>query len=120
MKIYLYALVASAATLALDIMGVHGAFRGVPLYDVFMHLLAGAAISLTILAVLWSLRVDTAHIARNILIGVFLAGIAWELFEITYNIAGYQLWTLPYYVDTLKDLLDDILGGVIVIALMLQ
>ena len=119
MKTYLYALIASAATLAFDILGVHGAFRGVPLYDVFLHLLGGAAIGLTILAVLWSLQ-RTEHLARNILVGVFLAGLAWELFEIHYDIAGYQLWTMPYYLDTLKDLLDDILGGIIAIALMLQ
>lgn len=120
MKIYLYALLAVAATLVFHIIGLDGGYMALPIYDVFMHILGGLAIGLALLAVFRTRAGSSAHFARNIVIGVFIAGLAWELFEVVYDLAGYPLWTTNYYLDTLKDLLDDIIGGIVAVTLMLQ
>jgi len=36
------------------------------------------------------------------------------MFEGYYDIAGAPLWTGAYFVDTIKDLIDDMIGGAIV------
>lgn len=74
-------------------------------YDIIMHILGGAGIGFSILYVLKNPK----YIIPISIIG----GIAWELFEVYFNISGAKLWTTPYYLDTAKDLLDDTIGSML-------
>jgi hypothetical protein len=112
MKIYIYALVAVA------IMGI-GNYLGneyllyfvFPPYDIFMHIIGGTGIGLAIIAVSRSLEFNIHRSIRIVVFLVFLVGLVWELFEAYYNIAGAPVGTKAYYIDTIKDLFDDIVGG---------
>lgn len=46
----------------------------------------------------------------KILLGVILVGITWEFLELYYRVAELDM---HYWIDTGKDLLDDIIGGLI-------
>lgn len=85
----------------------YGWYTSVPIYDVYMHLFGGFAIGLLVLAVFPHLKI------RQVFGLVFLAGIAWEAFETYFNIAGAPVGTTAYYIDTVKDLVDDSIGGVV-------
>jgi hypothetical protein len=80
-----------------------------------MHIATGAGIALSAVWFFETLKKDS--IKRNlwlIIILTFIAGIAWEVLEVYYNIAGHHYGTTRYWVDTIKDLADDTLGSVIV------
>ena len=49
----------------------------------------------------------------RIMIITFIAGFAWETFETMNDIAGAPLGTHDYYIDSVKDLYDDVIGGFI-------
>ncbi len=80
--------------------------------DIPLHLLGGMGISFFIMAFL-----DSRTFIKNnntfIIVGSIFVGIVWELFEIYYNITGYDVGTKMYYIDTAKDLVNDTLGAVI-------
>ena len=117
MKIYIFALVVLTAVLLAHLLGINGLYFQYSFYDIFMHILGGVGIGLFITAFVksnFSHFTNALHVRRNIVIGVFLVGIVWELFEIYFNIAGAPLWTKAYYIDTVKDLIDDMIGGAIV------
>ena len=117
MKLYIYALVVLLATLGAHLMGINGLYFRYPFYDIFMHILGGIGIGLFITAFVksnFSTYVSALHIRRNIVMGVLLVGIVWELFEMYYNIAGAPIGTKAYYIDTVKDLWDDVIGGTLV------
>lgn len=84
-------------------------------YDIIMHILGGIGIAMSVYCVLVFLKLDN-HKGRfwSIVTLTFLAGFAWELFEIYFNLTGSKLWSTPYYLDTIKDLFNDVLGSVIV------
>jgi hypothetical protein len=82
-------------------------------YDIFMHILGGLGIGLSIAAFLEMHTPGIADKRRIVMYGVILAGVLWELFEAHYNIAGAPVGTKAYYIDTAKDLIDDALGGFI-------
>jgi hypothetical protein len=50
---------------------------------------------------------------RNIILGTMFFGLLWELFEIVEDVSGFPLWSNPYIIDTLKDLINDFIGGAI-------
>ncbi len=117
MKLYIYALVVLVVVLIAHLLGIGGLYFQYPFYDIFMHILGGIGIGLFITAFVksnFSTYVSALHIRRNIVIGVLLVGIVWELFEMYYNIAGAPIGTKAYYIDTVKDLIDDMIGGAIV------
>ena len=113
MLLYLYAFLTLIVVLIGHMLGNYdGLYVTVPLYDVAMHIGGGLGIGLFFCAVMVNRWPNRPHKKWLIIVGVvFVTGIFWELFEIYYDIAGYQLWTVPYYLDTLKDLVDDIIGG---------
>jgi hypothetical protein len=84
-----------------------------PGFDIFMHLLGGAALAL---AVYWSFVTFFPKYPVSFWMVVryaFLLGIAWEVMEAMHDITGAPVGTAPYYFDTLKDLVNDTLGAII-------
>lgn len=86
-------------------------------YDVFMHILGGFSISL---AIYWVMRLfygSTEPLNRDFWITVILTtlvcGVLWEAVENVNDIAGAPLWTKAYYIDTAKDIIDDVIGSLI-------
>ncbi len=79
-------------------------------YDIIMHFLAGIGIALSALYVLKN--------PKDIILITLVAGLAWELFEVYFNIAGSPIGSTAYRLDTLKDLFDDVLGSVLVYLLI--
>lgn len=114
MVAYISAFIVLTIVLVGHIIGLEGPYYTVESYDVAMHLLGGVGIALFVVGLLMMRRNTTFFSARNIIIGVLIVGIIWELFEITFEFTGYPLWTKLYYLDTAKDLVMDMLGGIIV------
>jgi len=85
-------------------------------YDIFMHILGGMGIAMSVYCVILFLKRDNIkNDLWKMLLLVLAAGLSWELFEVYFNIAGSRLWTTPYYIDTVKDLINDMIGAIIVI-----
>ncbi len=84
-------------------------------YDIIAHILGGVCIALSLLCVASFLNIEIFKNKPWILVLLtFVAGIAWEAFEVYYNISGYIFGTLAYKLDTAKDLFDDVLGSVLI------
>jgi len=112
MKIYIAAYIVLALVLVGEILGIKaGYFVVYPFYDMPMHILGGLGIGLFVGAFVAVRSAGFKSPVKVVLVGVLVAGLLWELFEIYYNIAGYPLWTKAYYLDTAKDLIDDMIGG---------
>ncbi len=111
---YIYALLILAAVLVSHVLGLNGLYMGIRGYDVFVHILGGLGIGLFLSAFVNLHFPNISHKRTYIILGVLVFGLVWELFEIYFNIAGYHLWTRLYYLDTAKDLVDDLLGGTII------
>lgn len=117
MRTYYYALLVLCLVLITDIIGINGMYVIFPPYDIFMHILGGIGIGLAICAAVKLHGEKIVHKRHVIIIGVLIIGIIWELFETYYNIAGNPPWSIPYYIDMIKDLIDDAIGGGMVVYL---
>ncbi len=82
--------------------------------DVFMHILGGIGLALAIYWTSTTFFKSQPTTFLSIILMTFLAGTIWELIELHYNIAGAPIGTLRYYVDSVKDLLNDTLGAIFV------
>ncbi|MBP6858368.1 MAG: hypothetical protein KBC33_00885 [Candidatus Pacebacteria bacterium] len=114
MRIYISAFIVLALVLGAHISGLDGYYYTIDGYDVFMHIAGGVGIGLFVAALLRSYRQGALFSRRNVILGVIVIGIVWELFEIVYKLTGHPLWTKLYYIDTVKDMVDDVLGGAVV------
>lgn len=47
---------------------------------------------------------------KNLLIGVMIVGVGWEVLELLYKVDALST---RYWIDTVKDLIDDTIGGII-------
>ncbi|MES2314908.1 MAG: hypothetical protein V4524_03175 [Patescibacteria group bacterium] len=116
MRTYLSALVALVVLFIAHILGNSFDFyTRITGYDIPMHILGGIGIGFSIVAVLRSctFKIDSRYWVA--IIFVFIGGFLWELFEAYYGIAGAPVGTKAYYIDTIKDLFDDTLGGLLVV-----
>ncbi|MDD5165536.1 MAG: hypothetical protein PHG25_03320 [Candidatus Pacebacteria bacterium] len=116
MKTYLSALIALVVLFIAHILGnTFDLYTHINGYDIPMHILGGVGIGFSIIAVLRSctFKIDNYYWVGVLL--VFIGGFLWELFEAYYGIAGAPVGTKAYYIDTIKDLFDDTLGGLIVV-----
>jgi len=115
MRIYLWAMFVLFLVMVGNIVGItNHLYVSIDSYDIFMHIAGGLGIGLFVAAAL-ELHAPGVLRTRSMVIGAVLAaGIAWELFEVYYGIAGAPLGTKAYWVDTIKDLIDDTLGGFVV------
>ncbi len=76
--------------------------------DVFMHIIGGIMAGLYATVFLEAFRIKESW--SRVLLLVFLVGLGWEALELIYHVALVDFW---YWVDTVKDLVDDIIGGTI-------
>lgn len=119
MKFYIAALVVCAIVLAGHFIGIdQGYYVSFPLYDVPMHILGGLGIGLFGCAFARSGFLGAFSARRKILIAVFMVGIIWEVFEVYFGIVGYPLWSQPYFIDSISDLINDMIGGSIAVWLV--
>lgn len=84
-------------------------------YDVVLHFFGGICIALSAYCVTEFFNIQI--IKRNfwsIILLTFIAGFAWEVFEVIYDIAGHHFGTLQYNIDSIKDLINDVIGGAVV------
>ncbi|MEI8328168.1 MAG: hypothetical protein WCG02_03470 [Candidatus Taylorbacteria bacterium] len=117
MLTYIFALIILFIMLVAHIFGINGLYYHYPFYDIFMHVLGGAGIGLLLIAFIRSNFSNFANILflrRKVVLGVLVVGLMWELFEMYFDIAGAPLWTTAYYIDTAKDLINDVIGASIV------
>lgn len=80
-------------------------YRGI---DIPMHIMGGFMSGLFTLVLFRANGWRESEI--KILLGVILVGITWEFLELYYRVAELDM---HYWIDTGKDLLDDIIGGLI-------
>jgi uncharacterized membrane protein YjdF len=81
-------------------------------YDVILHILGGIAIALSIYTVGIFSNVNWLKNFFVVVLLSLVAGIAWEVFEIYFDITGFHIGTREYNMDTFKDLFNDTLGAV--------
>lgn len=116
-KTFIPAILVLIAVFFLHVSGSnYGFYNSIWWYDVMMHILGGVGIALS---VYWFLRtINKDKIDKNIFIKVIiytiLAGLLWEGIEAYYDIASAPIGSRPYFIDTIKDLIDDTIGGLIV------
>ena len=82
-------------------------------YDVLLHILGGFWVGYTV-CYLWlrNMRGNSNDLFWVALVGVLVVGLGWEVFEYIYNIADpYN--SMPYLVDTSKDIVMDICGALL-------
>ena len=114
MSSYISALVFFAIVLVVYVLGPDTTHIGTWYFDSVLHVLGGAGLGFFLCALTSSMSSRRWRTFPKILLIVFLFGMIWELFEMHYDIAGYPLWTKLYYVDTVKDLINDAVGGGVV------
>lgn len=79
--------------------------------DVILHFLAGAVVAMAVILVLESLSwLSRRHVIGSVIFSVIAVGIAWELFELRFEITSLADG-VAYWSDTLSDLVLDALGG---------
>jgi hypothetical protein len=77
-------------------------------YDIIVHILAGMGIALSAVYIFGNKKYI------HIIITVMICGLLWEIFEAYYDITGAPVGSLYYKLDTVKDMIDDFLGAIIV------
>lgn len=112
MRLYLYALlVAVIASLAHSYATQFGWYVTVPGLDIIMHIMVGFGIGLGVVAVAHSFGFGPKKSLRLVIVTIAFLGIVWEIFEAVYGLTIAPVGTLPYCLDTIKDLFDDFLGA---------
>jgi len=114
-KTYIPALLVLIVLLVLHCIGTeYHLYVKIGWYDIMMHVLGGVGIGLS---TYWVLKTFVARDFGNyfwlIITITFFLGLAWEIMEAIYNIAGGPVGSRIYYIDTVKDLFNDTLGAVI-------
>lgn len=120
-KIFFPAILVLILVYILHIIGFTYAFyTTVWWYDVMMHILGGIGIALSLFWFFKTLNKDIEDrgIYFRVVIFTVVAGLMWEGIETYYRIAGAPVGTIAYYVDTIKDLIDDTLGAFIALFLL--
>ena len=77
-----------------------------PFFDLITHFLGGVGIALSAFYVLKS--------PKHIILITVIAGVAWELFEVYFDIMGWPVSTRAYKIDTAVDIAMDTFGALIV------
>jgi hypothetical protein len=83
-----------------------------PLIDIPMHMLGGISVAFSILlSGDFGIRLPKIYLQfSSVLAMVFIVGLLWEAFEVW---AGVPLFQPYFYLDSVKDLIMDVLGGAI-------
>lgn len=114
-KRYILALVVLLIILLAHILAMFNGWYYIQYFDVGMHIAGGFGIALLCIAIMGKKTsyLSNKTIFRNIILGTMFFGLLWEIFEIVEDVSGFPLWSNPYIIDTLKDLIDDFIGGAI-------
>lgn len=78
--------------------------------DIPMHILGGIMAGLFSLIFIRAIRMPETFV--NALTGVLLVGLGWEVLELLYKV---DVVNFAYWTDTVHDLINDLLGGLIAI-----
>jgi VanZ family protein len=109
---YLISGIIAVILLIAHLYGLDGYYFIYDWYDIPMHIVGG--ISLGFLAYQLSRSISSKRFSwKRILLGIICIGLAWEVFESVYGIAGAEVGTFDYYVDSIKDLINDSVGAII-------
>lgn len=118
MYIYAGAFLTAVATAFFHFPGLDGWYMQYWWYDIFMHILGGLAIGLLLASVARVFSWRPRRLFWYIVIGTLCIGLAWEYFEIHYRLTGHPIGSRLYYIDTVIDVIDDIIGGCIAFLLV--
>jgi xanthine/uracil permease len=110
---YIISLALLIVTLVAHLVGLDSLYYKIPQYDIFMHILGGVGIGFFVYGLMQTFHIRLHNKFTTVVLGTLALAFVWELIEIYYNIAGYPLWTKPYYIDTVKDLIDGCIGGTV-------
>jgi len=120
MRTYILSLLVLAFLLVFHTLGIsQGYYLIFWPYDIFAHIFGGLGIGLFLIAAartFWPVILNGNRTAKIVFL-VFVVGLIWEIFEVIYNIAGYSFGTKAYFIDTIKDLIDDVIGGFLAVYL---
>jgi hypothetical protein len=116
MTAYVAALLAIAATLILHVLGIQGSYYWLEGFDILVHFVGGLGAGFGAAAVLGTLFPSMRPALWKVLALVLLTGLVWEVFEAIYDLLGYPFGSVPYYIDTVKDLIMDTAGGAVAFA----
>jgi hypothetical protein len=75
-----------------------------------MHILGGIMAGLFTFVFLQIAKLSES--TRNLVMGVLIVGVGWELLELFYRVDELTNW---YWIDTAKDLINDTIGGLVAI-----
>ncbi|MFA6315200.1 MAG: hypothetical protein WC648_02415 [Candidatus Paceibacterota bacterium] len=109
---YLFGFTLIAIVMAFQFSDAHKEFVLIPGYGIFLHILGGMGVALLASAVLRFWRLSLLKKNIIVLILTLVAGLAWEYWEIYFGLTGRVLWSSAYFIDTLKDLAVDLIGGI--------
>lgn len=114
-KRYVLALLVLILILVAHILAMFNGWYYIQYFDVGMHIAGGFGIALLCIAIMGRRTKNMSNkvLFRNIILGTMLFGLLWEIFEIVEDVSGFPLWSNPYMIDTLKDLVNDFIGGTI-------
>ncbi len=100
------------------IIGLHVVASNLYLYwtyrqfDILMHIGGGIMSGLFVLTglrfMVWK------EVLKNVLIGCLIVGISWEVLELMYKVQEINTY---YYIDTVKDVINDCIGGFIALTI---
>ena len=96
----------------------HDLFHTTAYYDVFMHVLGGGFLVITLAGIGWhgglkyrtARRIHPARIKATLAAGLVLSSIAWEIFEVIFNLTPN--WTQSVG-DTVSDMICAWVGGAV-------
>jgi hypothetical protein len=84
-------------------------------YDDPLHFISGLGLGLTFYWLFAEFNILGGLRGNNLwaIVGlVLVAGTVWECFEAFYDLAGYPIGSVAYCVDTVKDVLNGVVGSV--------
>jgi cellobiose-specific phosphotransferase system component IIC len=115
-KAYIPSSVFLAIALAMHYAGVHWSlYTIITWYDDPLHFISGLGIGLAFYWVFNEFNIFGGLHGRHVwaIVGfVLAAATAWECFEAFYNLAGYPVGSVAYFVDTAKDIINGIVGSI--------
>lgn len=76
--------------------------------DIPMHILGGVMAGLFTFLFLRAAKLPES--VRYLILGVLVIGVCWEILELFYRVDEL---TPRYWIDTIKDLINDTIGGII-------
>lgn len=111
---YIFALAILTIVLIANALGPEATGISINYFDSVLHLLGGIGLGFFFLGLTRVGSLRGWHTTAGISLIVFACGVAWEVFELYFSIAGYTPWTTLYYLDTAKDMLLDVVGAALV------